>query len=132
DLVRQAGEAEGVGTALDLLKQAAEKSAKPEEVRSWADKAVKWSEPYGERWHRDVTVTVAETLAAQKGFGTVALQYARQAERSLDPKKDSPGLQRRVLRTLAAALNASDKKDEAKEVEARLQKIQVVTAPAFA
>ena len=131
DLVKQAGEAEGVRTALDLLSQAADKKAKPDEVRSWADKAVKWSEAYGDKWHREIIVTVAEALGEQEGFGTIALQYARQAERSLDPKKDSGSVQRRVLKALAAALDASDKKDEAKEVEARLEKIPVVSAPPF-
>ena len=75
---------------------------------------------------------MAETLADQKGFGPAALEYARRLEKSLDPKKDSAGVQRRVLRTLAAALNASDKKDEAKEVEQRLDKIPVVSVQAYA
>ena len=131
DLVKQAGTAEGVRTALELLHDAADKMVKPEEVRGWADKAVQWSEGYGPRWHREITLTVAETLADQKGLGPIALEYARQAEKSLDPKKDSAGVQRRVLRALAAALNASDKKAEAKEVEERLEKIPVVAATPF-
>ena len=131
DLAKQTGDAAGVQMALELLSQASEKKAKPEEVRSWADKAVKWAEAYGPRWQREVSINVAEVLADQKGFGSVSLQYARQAERSLDAKKDSPGVQRRVLRALVAALNNSDKKDEAKEVETRLEKIPVVVAPPF-
>ncbi len=131
DLAKQAGTAQGVATALELIGGAEEKKASADEVRSWADKAAKWSEPYGERWHRETTVGVAETLADEKPFAAIALQYARQAERSLDPKKDSAGVQRRVLRALAAALNASDKKDEAKEVEERLEKIPVVTVKPF-
>ncbi|HVS36565.1 MAG TPA: hypothetical protein VMS17_13455, partial [Gemmataceae bacterium] len=120
DLVRQAGKAEGVGTALELLGGAEEKKASADEVRSWAEKAAKWSEPYGSRYHREVLLTVAETLAEQKAAAAVALDYARQAEKLTDPKKDSAGTQRRVLRALAAALKASDKKDEAKEIEQRL------------
>ncbi len=132
DLAKQAGTAEGVGTVIELLRDAADKMVKPEEVRGWADKAVQWSEPYGPRWHREIILTVAETLADQKGFGTLALEYARQAEKSLDAKKDSAGVQRRVLRALAAALTASDKKDEVKEVEQRLEKIPVVSVQAYA
>ncbi len=131
ELAKQPGDADGVRKVLELLSQAGEKKAKPEEVRSWADKAVKWAEAYGPRWQREVTVDVAEILGEQDGFGAVALQYGRQAERSLDAKKDSPGMQRRVLRVLAAALNKADKKDEAKEVETRLEKIPVVVAPPF-
>ncbi len=126
DLTKQAGDAEGVRTALELISQAADKKAKPEEVRSWADKAVKWSEAYGPRWQREITIEVAEALADQEVFGPIALQFAQQAEHSLDPKKDSSGVQRRVLKALAAALDKSDKKDEAKEVETRLEKIPVV------
>jgi hypothetical protein len=131
DLIKQAGEAEGVRTALELISQAKDKLAKQDEVRSWADKAVKWAEGYGPRWQREITITVAEMLGEQEGFGTIALQYARQAERSLDAKKDSGAVQRRVLKALVAALDASDKKDEAKDVEARLEKIPVVQAPPF-
>jgi hypothetical protein len=131
DITKQTGDADGVRMALELLSQAAEKKAKPDEVRSWADKAVKWAETYGPRWQREITMSVAEILSEQDGYASVALQYARQAERSLDAKKDSPGLQRRVLKALAAALNKSDKKDEAKEVELRLEKIPVVLAPPF-
>ena len=131
DLAKQAGDAEGVGTALELIKQAADKKAKPEEVRTWAEDALKWSEAYGRRWQREITIEVAENLADQEGYGPIALEYAKKAEQSLDPKKDSAGVQRRVLKALAAALNSSDKKDEAKEVEARLEKIPVVVAPPY-
>ena len=131
DLVKQAGEAAGVRTALQLISQAADNKAKPDEVRNWADKAVKWSEGYGPRWQREITITVAEILGDEEGLGTVALQYARQAERSLDAKKDSAAVQRRILKALVAALNSSDKKDEAKDVQARLDKIPVVSAPPF-
>ena len=119
DLAKQAGDAEGVRIALELISQAADKKAKPEEVRGWADKAVKWSEAYGRRWQREITIEVAESLADQEGYGPIALEYAKKAEQSLDPKKDSVAVQRRVLKALAAALDKSDKKDEAKEVETR-------------
>ena len=41
---RTNGEAQVVRAALELLQQAAAKKAKPEEVRAWADKAVKTAE----------------------------------------------------------------------------------------
>ena len=130
-LISQTGDAQGVRTALELIGQAADKKAKPEEVRSWAEKAVKWADAYGPRWQREITIEVAENLADQDGYGPIALEYAQKAEHSLDPKKDSPAVQRRVLKALAAALDKSDKKDEAKEVETRLEKIPVVVAPPY-
>ena len=51
--MKQKGEAEGLRMALELLSQAADKKATPEEVRGWAEKAVKWAEPYGPRWQRE-------------------------------------------------------------------------------
>ena len=91
-------------TALELLSAAGDKKAKPEEVRSWADKAVKWSEPYGARWHREVTLAVAEILGDQEGFGPSPCNTPARRSGTLDPKKDTAGVQRRVLEALAAAL----------------------------
>jgi hypothetical protein len=119
---------EVVEAALTLIKDAAKNKAKPEEVRSWADKAVKNAEPFGSRWKSDVVLNVAEMLSEQEGYGTVALQYARQAERGLGPK-ELPGQQRRVLETLASALKAAGKADEAKEIEARIAKIETKITP---
>src|SRR5262249_12745039 len=90
--------------------------------------AVKNAEPFGPRWKREVVLNVAELLGEQEGYGTVALQYARQAERGLGPK-ELPGYQRRVLETLAAALKAAGKADEAKEVEASIAKIETKITP---
>ncbi len=113
---------------INLINQAAEKKAKPEEVRAWADRAYKAAEPHGVRWQRDVAYDLAEALAGQKGFETAALEYARRCERFLDAK-DRPGLQKKVLDVLQAALEKSGKKDEAKEVEERVKKIDPAVKP---
>src|SRR5262249_41615062 len=114
--------------ALTLLSMASEKKAKPEEVRSWADRAVKSARPYGSRWQRDVTLLVAKTLDNQTGYESIALTYARQAERLLEDS-DRPGMRKQLLDTLAAALTKSGKADEAKEVEARVKKIDLTIKP---
>lgn len=111
-----------VRNCLTLLSQAAEKKAKPEEVRSWAAKAVKSAEAYGPAWHRSVVLAAAEILGDQKGFEAIALNYARQAER-LMTDKDGPAFRKKVLDALAAALAAGGKKDEAKEVRDRIGKL---------
>jgi hypothetical protein len=115
-------------TALSLLGRAAAKKAKPEEVRSWAARAVKAAEAYGARWHRDVILLVVDILAEQKGYEAIALTYARQAERLLE-ESDRPGVRKRVLEGLAAALTKAGKTDEAKEVEARVKKIDFTIKP---
>jgi hypothetical protein len=119
---------EVVMAAMMLLQQAEKKMAKPEEVRGWATKAVKAAEPYGMHWQSDVVLDIAEILGSQKGYETIALQYARQAERMLDPK-ERPVLQKRVLEVLANALTKAGKADDAKEIEARLKKLDFKIKP---
>src|SRR5262249_30641165 len=63
-----------------------------------------------------------------KGYESIALTYARQAERLLDDK-DRPAARKKVLDTLALALTKADKTDEAKEVEARIKKIDLTIKP---
>src|SRR5436190_1792326 len=57
------GSAELFDAALTLLRQASEKKVKPDEVRSWASKALKAAEAHGHRWQLDMAVQIAETLA---------------------------------------------------------------------
>jgi hypothetical protein len=131
-LAKQTVGAEVVGAALLLVQQAAALKAKPEEVRNWAARAVKAAAVYGPRFQRDVTVGIARTLSGQKGYEPVALQYARQAERLLDPA-ERPILQKSVLEALADALSKAGRADEAKEIQARLKKLDFTIKPkAFA
>jgi len=118
--------------ALDLLSGAAENKAKPEDVRSWAEKAYKSAEPYGPRIQADVTLQIAKVLSKQDGYGDVAVNFARRAERNLDPKAKLSQV-KRVLSILAAALKKAGKADEAKDVEARIDKLKPELKPkAFA
>jgi hypothetical protein len=130
-LSRQTAGHEVVQAALNLLRQAAAHKAKPEEVRAWADRAAKNAEPYGPLWHRKVVLDIAEALGGQDGFAATALQYARQAERLLEDK-DSPATKKKVLTALGAALEKAGKTDEAKEVQARNDKIALVAVQPFA
>jgi hypothetical protein len=127
-LATKTGGAEVVLAALGLMSQAAQRKAKAEEVRGWADRAVKAAEAYGPGWHRDIVLTVAEVLVEQEGFAPVALRYAQQAERLLDAKA-RPALQKRTLEALAAALEKAGKADDAKEVQARILKIDFKIKP---
>jgi hypothetical protein len=127
-LAKQTVGAEVVGAALLLIQQASALKAKPEEVRNWAARAVKAAAVYGPRFQRDVTVDIARSLGGQKGYEPVALQYARQAERLLGPS-ERPGLQKGVLEALAEALTRAGRADEAKEVQARLKKLDFTIKP---
>jgi hypothetical protein len=114
--------------AMTLLGRAGDKKAKPEEVRAWADKAYKAAEPYGARMQADITLQIAEILADQDGYGDVAVNFARRAERSLDPKSKLSHT-KRVLEILATALKKAGKADDAKQVEERIAKLNPTIKP---
>jgi hypothetical protein len=120
-----------ISAAMTLLEEAADKKAKPEEVRSWAGKAAKNAETFGPRYHRHVILDIAETLNKQEGFAQTALQYAYQAERLIDEAKDPAYIKKRILATLATALEKNGKADDAKEVRTRNDKIPWVAVKKF-
>ena len=127
---RPVGDPQIVEAGLLLLEDAAKNKAKPEEVRAWAEKAVKTAEMHGPRWHRQVMLAVVNTLSEQEPFANIAATtYARQAERLLDPK-DKPAVQQNVLESLALALEKAGKADDAKEIRERMKKIDFTLKPA--
>jgi thiol-disulfide isomerase/thioredoxin len=117
------GKPESFEAARDLLNQAQEKKAKPEEVRSWAEKAFKAAGDYGLRWQREIGVRITQTLAHQEPFASIAVEYGRRTERLLDPKDDAD-TQIRVLEALSLALHKAGKTGETKEIDARLDKLE--------
>jgi hypothetical protein len=118
---RTTGESRIIKVALGLMDQAAEKKAKPEDVRSWADKASKTAEQFGTPYQRLVVQAIAQILTEQEGYAKIAVSYARQAERMLDAKEKRSNYNS-VLETLAVALEKDGKAEEAKEVRTRLKK----------
>lgn len=118
-----AGDLELFQMVESLLGEAGERKAKPEEVRSWAEKALKTAEPYGSRWQRDMALLVADSLAGQADYAQVALEYARRAERLLEPEA-SPETQARALHLLAQALGKTNRTAEAQEALKRAEKFE--------
>jgi hypothetical protein len=119
---------EAANLSMTLLGRAGEKKAKPEEVRAWADKAYKAAEPYGARMQADITLQIAEILSEQDGYGDVAVNFARRAERNLDPKAKLSQT-KRVLEILANSLKKAGKDDDAKAVEERIAKLSPIIKP---
>ncbi|HJT75913.1 MAG TPA: hypothetical protein VJ739_01820 [Gemmataceae bacterium] len=114
--------------AVELLGEASAKKAKPEEVRGWAEKAYKAADAYGPRWQGNIATQIAHALTEQDGYTEIALNYARRAERLLDPK--APASERvRVLNVLAAALNKAGKAKELGEVLAKIEKVDTGVTP---
>lgn len=108
---------------LTLLTEAGKKKATAEDVRGWADKAFKAADTYGPRWQREVGTRITSALVGQEAFAPVALEYARRVERMLDPNDDA-SVQVQPLTMLREALQKNGKADEAKEVQARLDKLE--------
>jgi thiol-disulfide isomerase/thioredoxin len=128
-VAKGAGDLRFFAAVFELLAEAGKKKAKAEEVRGWADKAFRAADANGPRWQRYVATQMARYLLDGGGFNDLALTYARRAERLLDPKA-APAERLQVLGALAAALKTADKTEELKEVEARLDKIDVSLKPA--
>jgi hypothetical protein len=105
-----------------LIRNADGKKTKPADIRAWAEKASRSAELYGPAFQRDILSQVAQLIAAEPGFEKIGLQYAQRAERMLDPK-DPPGTQKRILEALAAVLEKAGKEEDAKEVMARVMKL---------
>ncbi|MBO0696929.1 MAG: hypothetical protein J2P46_00915, partial [Zavarzinella sp.] len=106
-----------------VIGQAAAKKLKPEDVRAYADRAAKLAEAYGPRWQRTVAFRLADILAEQEPFVAIAVEQARQGERLLG-RSDDIATQLQTLDTLARVLRKAKKDAEAKEVEARIAKLE--------
>jgi hypothetical protein len=124
EVIEQATEADALlQAALDLIRAGGDKQAKIEEVRGWADKAFRPAEAYGLRWQCSAATQLAQALLNNKAFGPVAVEYARKAERLLDPGLDA-NLQMGVLETVSRILATAGRADDAKQIDARLSKLE--------
>ena len=106
--------------ALSLLRKAQANDA--DDVKVWAKAADDAAKPYGPRWQAEVTAQVAAALLGHDDFASLALVYARQAERALTPKASASD-QVRILTLLTRSLAKVGKSDEAKSLEVRLAKL---------
>ncbi len=122
---------EVVDAALELLEKAAEKKATAADVRSWATSATRAAQPYGRPFQLQTLQMIAGLLVQDDAFASIALEYARRAEKFLEPT-DRPNVQIKTLSLLAEALRKAKKEDEAKEIEARVAKLPVVTPTKYA
>jgi hypothetical protein len=93
---------------------------KEDEARDQAAKALAFATPYGPEMRRQALRTSAR---AASQLPELALEYARQAEATLEPSTP-PEERLTILRVLAEALRAAGKGGEVAEVEARLERAE--------
>jgi hypothetical protein len=114
-----------------VLRHAADKKLKEEDVKAWSAHVLKAAEAYGAAWQRRVAENIALELSQQAGFADLGVEYARRAERLLqanDTRRDK----QRVLAVLVKSLKAAKQTEEAKKAEARLEKLSELKPTKFA
>jgi hypothetical protein len=131
-LAKSKNDVELFQAAMICLSKAAANKAKTDEVKTWAATALKTAEPFGPKWKRLVILQLAEILGSQEGFTGLALDYAEQAEKLLDASSDSPILQKRVLTLYADALDKAGRKEDAKKVRDRGDKLSALVVKKYA
>src|SRR5262245_21420319 len=107
-----------------VVAQAAAKKLKPEDVRAYAEKASQLAEQYGSRWQRTMAFRLADLLADQEPFAAIAVDQARQGERSLNARTDDIATPLQTLDTLARVLRKAKKDAEAKAIEERIPRLE--------
>ena len=104
----------------NLVQHAAAEKQTPKEIKRLVDISLRSAEKYGERWQQEIVVQLLGALVVQDGFAELALETARTAEKLKGPTE----YQLRVLELLGTALKKARQLDQAKEVTARLDKLE--------
>jgi hypothetical protein len=109
--------------SLGLLRSAQANEAKVDEVKAWASAGANAAKAYGPRYEREFVAQVASTLLGQDAYVKLAIDYARQAEKTLTAKTSADD-EVRVLSLVVRALKANDQADDAKKYDVRLAKLE--------
>lgn len=110
-----------LSAVMDLVRDAKIEKAPEKEVKEWVETAMKTAELFGPR----MVQTISEELidALDKDFPSLALTVAKKIEENLDPKAPIEQ-QMNVLAMVAGALRKAGKEDDAKALDARIEKLE--------
>ncbi len=111
-----------IEAARRLVGEADNLKAKSDEVKSWADQAVKAASVYGSGYQREILLDLVKRLNEQDGMAAVALPLAEMAEKTLT-KTDVADTQIKVWNLLAVALRRAGKSKEADAIAARIKTV---------
>ncbi|HZZ79785.1 MAG TPA: hypothetical protein VFE62_14805, partial [Gemmataceae bacterium] len=106
-----------------LFRSAKTNGATLDEVKNWGAAADKLAKAYGPRFEAGFAANAVEALDGQDAYASVAVDYARRVERALSPKAP---LQEQIdgLTPLARVLRSAGKAEDAKPVEAKIEKME--------
>jgi hypothetical protein len=122
-LLRTPNDPRTFGAVVDLLKNAKAEKVPANDVQEWTETALRAAEDYGPRFHGDLSARLLDALTSD--YPGVAVTVGRQLEAGLDPK--APALTHlRLLNILVPALKKSGQEAQAKQVEARMDKLENV------
>ncbi len=107
---------------LDLVGALAGSGGRDDDVRATAEKAIKFAALYGPELKAAAAAQVAEQLIGSNKAPAMAVEYARQVEKSL-PQGATATQKLGAAKLLVRALKQGDKKDEVKEVTERIAKL---------
>lgn len=106
-----------------LVQSAVADGAAADKVRPRAEQYLKAAAVYGREMELHAALQLARGLLASGKNADLAVDYARQAEKQLQPA-DPLLKQENTLKVLAQALRKAGKDDEARTLEARLAKLE--------
>src|SRR5579884_904656 len=114
-----------IGTALTLLGEAAERHIKPEQVKEWASIGAQAAEPYGPTMQSYYAAEVANRLVGDKALQPLAIEYAKQSLRVLNPNAPAD-MQQPILVKLLRVFDTAGKKDQLRGINEALRKVATV------
>jgi hypothetical protein len=112
----------GYVAAQTLLVQKARSAEKADDVRPAAEGFVKVAARFGPAAEHSAVLAAVRSLAGGEKTAPLALEYARKAEETFLKDEVSPR-KMQLLKSLAATLRKVGKEDEAKQVDARIAKL---------
>ncbi len=119
---RESGRSSEYIARLALVQELAGRGQEAE-AREQADRAAAFASPYGVEMRRQALRAAAGQVVASGKLPAVALDYARQADQTLD-ETSAPEERLPVLKVLAAALRAAGQDGDVAEVERRTEKAE--------
>jgi hypothetical protein len=115
--------AAGYAAAEMLLQLRVTNGAKEDDLKAAAERMVKTASLYGPTMEKTALRSAAQALVRAEKVSPLAVDLARKAVAALAPD-DPPAQTSEALKTLEAALRKTGKADEAKDVLARIDKIE--------